>query len=126
MFTAEQYEMGQKVFFWYRLYCVVVAFLSLAVAGLGIFLAVVPLEPNSRDQQQIFLMGIVYAILGIGLFLVFAVAALLPPKPYNWVVGMVMICLGFTSCCFWPFAIPLIIFWVKPETQVFLGRKISS
>ena len=125
MFNAERYETGRKAFFWYRVYCVVMAFLCLAVAGLGVFMASVPMGGPKRDEEQLLIMGVAYAALGIIFFFLYAVAALLPPKPYNWIVGIVIIALGMASCCTWPAAIPLLIFWVKPETQEFLGRKIS-
>ena len=120
------HEMGRNTFLWYRIYCLAMAFLYLAVTGAGIFFAVVPLEQSPRDQQQMFIMGIVYAILGGVFFIVYAVATFLPPKPYNWIVGIVMLTLGMTSCCLLPAVIPLLIFWVRPETQAFLGRKQSS
>ena len=125
MFDTERYETGRKTFFWYRVYCVVMAFLCLAVAGLGVFMATVPMGGPRRDEEQLAVMGVVYAALGIIFFFFYAVAALLPAKPYNWIVGIVVIALGMASCCTWPAAIPLLIFWVKPETQEFLGRKIS-
>ena len=125
MLAAERYETGRKTFFWYRIYCLVMAFLALAFAGIGAFLLLVPEAVPPRDRDQMFVMGIVYGVLGIVFFFLYAVAALLPPKPYNWIVGIVVIALGMTSCCTLPAAIPLIIFWVKPETQEFLGRKTS-
>ena len=125
MLNAERYETGRKTFFWYRVYCMVMAFLCLAVTGFGIFIATVPMAVPPRDEEQLFVMGIVYGVLGFIFFVLYAVAALLPPKPYNWIVGIIVVALGMASCCTWPAAIPLLIFWVKPETQEFLGRKIS-
>lgn len=125
MLAAERYETGRKTFFWYRVYCLVMAFLSLALAGIGAFFVLVPEVMPPRDRDQMFVMGIAYGVLGIVFFCLYAVAALLPPKPYNWIIGIVIIALGMTSCCTLPAAIPLLIFWVKPETQEFLGRKTS-
>ena len=122
MESIEAHETARKTFFWYRVYCVVVAFLSLAVAALGVFLIFVPVEPGLEQPEQFRLIGAMYAAFGIASFVIFAVAALLPPKPYNWVVGIVMLALGMSSCCLWPAVIPLLIYWVKPETQAFLGR----
>jgi hypothetical protein len=33
----------------------------------------------------------------------------------------VIICLGMTSACFLPVCIPLLIFWIKPETKLYFG-----
>jgi hypothetical protein len=30
---------------------------------------------------------------------------------------LVLICIGMTSCCILPAAIPLLIFWLKPEAK---------
>lgn len=120
------YETARKTFFWYRVYCASMAVLYIAVTVLGIVLLTVPLETREYDQQQLFLMGIIYTILGVVFFVVFAVALFLPRKPYNWIVGIVMMAIGMTSCCLMPAVIPLLVFWVKPETQAFFGRKQSS
>jgi hypothetical protein len=68
------------------------------------------------------IMGVIYAILGVVFGIVFLVALFLPAKPFNWIVGIVVIALGMTSCCLWPALIPMLIFWVKPETKAFFGR----
>lgn len=104
------------------MYCAVLAILYLLVIALGIFL--LAFMPSSREysQQEITLAGIAYIVVGAILFLVFAVAFFLPPKPYNWIVGIVMMAIGMTSCCFIPFVVPLFIFWLKPETKAFFGR----
>lgn len=120
------YETARRTFFWYRVYCAVLAVLYLAFMVLGIVLATVPFDDLSRDREQMFIIGLVYAIIGAIFFVVFAVAFFLPPKPYNWIVGIVMLAIGMTSCCLWPATIPLLIFWIKPETQAFFGRKQSS
>jgi hypothetical protein len=123
---GHSYETARKTFFWYRVYCASLAVIYLGVAVIGAVLAVVPFDSSPRDREQMFIMGIIYAILGAGFFIIFAVAFFLPPKPYNWIVGIVMLAIGMTSCCFLPFVIPLLIFWVKPETQAFFGRKQPS
>ena len=119
-------ETARKTFFWYRVYCAAMAVLYLALAVLGIVLVLVPFESSAKDREQMVIIGIVYAILGAIFFLIFAVAFFLPPKPYNWIVGIVMLAIGMTSCCTLPAVIPLLIFWVKPETQLFFGRKKPS
>lgn len=126
LFDDQAYELGRKTFFWYRVYCAAMAVMYLIVLGAGVFFATVPFEASARDQEQMAIMGVIYAILGGVFFAVYAFAAFLPPKPYNWIVGIVMIAIGMTSCCLLPAVIPLLIFWVKPETQAFLGRKQAS
>ena len=116
-------ETGRKTFFWYRVYLAVLVFLYLALTVFGLYLALgQPLQTREYDAQELMLMGIIYAILGAIFFLAFAIALFLPPKPYNWIVGIVMMAIGMTSCCFIPFVVPLFIFWLKPETKAFFGR----
>ena len=113
---------GENTFFWYRMYCGSLALLYVLVAAFGGFMAF--LRPDTREysSEETMIMGIIYALIGAVFFVVFLVALLLPAKPYNWVVGIVMIGIGMTSCCLWPAVIPLLIYWIKPETRSFFGR----
>jgi hypothetical protein len=120
------FETARKTFFWYRVYCAAMALLYIGLAAVGIYLATEPLESSSYERDQTELMGIIYAIIGTAFFLLFAVALVLPRKPYNWIVGIVMMAIGMTSCCTLPAVVPLLIYWVKPETQAYFGRKQSS
>lgn len=115
-------DLGSKTFFWYRIYCAFMAFLYLAVASIGVFLLFVPIETSKADAMQTWIMGIVNLVMGAIFFFLFVTALLLPAKPYNWIVGFVSIAIGLTSCCTWPATIPLLIYWIKPETKTFFGR----
>ena len=119
---AQNNELGRKTFFWYRVYCAVLAALYLFVIVIGIVMAIMQPQTREYSPREMLVMGIIYAIVGAVFFLVFAVALFLPPKPYNWIVGIVLIALGMTSCCFLPACVPLLIFWFKPETKAFFGR----
>jgi len=46
----------------------------------------------------------------------------LRPKPWVWIYDLVIICMGMTSACFLPAAIPLLIYWLKPEVKAHFGR----
>jgi len=115
-------ELGRKTFYWYRIYCGTLAVIYAVVAIFGSFLFFFAPESNRQSAEESVVMGAVYAIVGIIFFIVFLVALTLPPKPYNWIVGLVMIAIGMTSCCMWPAVIPLLIYWIKPETRKFFGR----
>jgi drug/metabolite transporter (DMT)-like permease len=116
-------EIGRKTFFWYRVYCAAMAALYFGLTIMGLVLAVMQPDTREYEREEVLIMGIIYAIVGMVFFVVYAVALFLPPRPYNWVVGFVMMAIGMTSCCFIPAVIPLLIFWIKPETQQFFGRK---
>jgi hypothetical protein len=115
-------EIGRQAFFWYRVYCGVMIVIYLFSIGLGAFFMSFAPETREYSSEETFIMGIFYAALGAVFLIVSVVALLLPRKPYNWVVGIVMMALGMTSCCFLPFLIPLLIYWVKPETKAYFGR----
>ncbi len=113
---------GNRAFFWYRIYLGVLAILYLGVTILGITLAVLQPETADHDRATLLFVSILYAVLG-SIFLILTIIALfLPIKPFNWVVGIVMIAIGMTSCLFLPFLIPLLVYWIKPETKAFFGR----
>ena len=113
---------GENTFFWYRMYCGSLALLYASLAVFGGFMAY--LQPDTREysSNETMIIGLMYALGGAVFFVVFLVATLLPAKPYNWIVGVIMIGIGMTSCFMWPAVIPLLIYWIKPETRSFFGR----
>lgn len=113
---------GQKTFFWYRVYAGLMALLYLFVCAVGAFLLFVPIESGDFSRGETIMIAGINIALGSTFLIVFAVAFFLPPKPYNWIVGIVMIAIGLTSCCTWPATVPLLIYWFKPETKAFFGR----
>lgn len=115
-------ETGRKTFLWYRVYCGVLFALYAAVAVLGIVMVFASQGMTGQEAQDAIVMGAVYGIMGVVFAIAFGVALLLPRKPFNWIVGIVMIAFGLTSCCFLPATVPLLIFWLKPETKAYLGR----
>jgi hypothetical protein len=115
-------ELGRKTFFWYRIYCAFMVFLYLAVAAVGVFLLFISFDPSEADAAQLRVIGTINLAFGVLFSLLFLVALLLPAKPYTWPVGLIGIIIGITSCCTWPATIPLLIYWIKPETKAFFGR----
>jgi len=120
--TPRDNELGQNTFFWYRVYCLVMLMIYLLFTGLGIALLLLPAESNTGNLGENIAMGIGYGVFGSIFSLIYGVALFLPRKSYNWIVGIVLIAFGMTSCCFLPATIPLLIYWVKPETKAYLGR----
>jgi hypothetical protein len=68
------------------------------------------------------LQWVVTLALSVPLMVACALPLFLKPKPRVWIYDLVIICLGTSSILFLPFCIPLIIFWVKPETRTWFGR----
>jgi hypothetical protein len=55
----------------------------------------------------------------------FGAAPFLPKRRWVWIYDLVLICLSFTGCCI-AFGIPLLIFWLKPETKAFFNMQSSA
>lgn len=119
---VESNEVGRKTFFWYRVYCGVLVALNAVVTVFGLAMTYYKPGETAREAEEMAIMGVFYAIFGAIFFALYVFALLLPEKPYNWVFGIVMIAIGMTSCCLWPAVIPLLIYWIKPETRAFFGR----
>ena len=116
-------EIGRKTFFWYRIYLAVfmgVAFMGAALGGILIFSAQEG-SMSSQEAQETLFTGVFYLIFGLLFGVIYLIGLLLPRRPWNWVVGIVFIALGLLGCCMLP-SIPLLIFWIKPETRAYFER----
>ena len=45
-----------------------------------------------------------------------------PRKPWAWTYHIVLICIGFSSACFLPICVPLLIYWLRPEAKAYYGK----
>lgn len=128
-FNSTQYEnpLGSKVFAWYRIFCGLVALTSLVPALIGL-LAIINngSNPTPKEQNDAIEGGIILIVYGLFYFIPFILALVLPRKPGHWIFGMVLIALSSISCIFLPFAIPLLFYWVKPETRAYLKLNQSA
>lgn len=101
---------------WYLAYLGLLLFLFAGVAVLGgLFLAGVFDEPGMEDMETRILGGI-YLGGGIVMSVPTVLAFFFPRRKWTWVYHLVMICIGLTGCTF-VFSIPLLIFWLRPETR---------
>ena len=111
------HEEPPRVILWFKVYTAFLAFiyLSCACASL-IFLFVDPVELE-MDAVVARALGAVLLVMGLSLFAACLVPLIARPRPWVWIYDLIIICLGMTSACFWPAVIPLLIFWLKPETK---------
>lgn len=111
---------------WYRVYCGLMAGLYLLLFVVGIFLVSVGPEmmPDVTEEDAIAMKisGWSYLVAGAVFLVPFAIGLFLGNAPWCWIYGIVLICLSFTSVCCLPAGIPLLIFWIKPETKAWYGR----
>lgn len=106
------------VILWYRIYAAITVMLYVGFLGFWLFLT--PPGGTMRSQGEVMILlvlGLVALVFGA----FYAVAAMVPFKPWGWTVGLIAICFGMTSCLA-IFAIPLLIFWLKPETKAAFCR----
>ena len=107
---------------WYRVY---LAAMTLLFVVFTVAMVISPAPaPRSGHLRE---MGWLYPLLGgcVGLpfVLAFGAAFALPRRPWAWVYHLVLIGIGLTSVCCIPVCIPLLIFWLKPETKRYFGRQ---
>ncbi len=119
----ENFENKPPVWPWYTAYCAALAVVYLIAAAFGLYLLVAAPPAADYSTTELRIQGVIYLVIGALLFVPFAAAPFLPRKSWVWVYGLVLICLGMTSVCCLPATIPLLIFWLKPETKRFLGRQ---
>ncbi|CAN5756878.1 hypothetical protein BH23PLA1_BH23PLA1_10060 [soil metagenome] len=113
-----------QVWTWFVVYCVVMCLFALLSVGLGVLVLMLPqLDPQADiEPEMAMIMGGAYIVIGLILVLPYLIAPFLPKRPWVWVFDLVLICLGFTNCCTIPACIPLLIYWIKPETREFFGK----
>lgn len=105
------------VILWYRVYAATTLLLYV-----GMLVGWTMLNTGDRPhgpEAALMLLIVLGAALVFGGF--YAVAAMVPYKPWGWTLGLVAICLGLSSCLVVA-AVPLLIYWMKPETKAAFGR----
>ena len=101
-----------QVVVWYKFFCGSMA----ALYGLLLFLGVFIVSSLPPDDEA-FIDGILLLLVGPPFAIVFGLGIFWDEKPWHWVYGIVLICISLTSCCCFPVSIPLLIYWLKPETK---------
>lgn len=106
---------------WYVAYCVAMAFMWLLLVFLGLSFILTGPPNREMSSQEARVMGFIFITLGVLLMLPYLAAPFLPRRRWAWIVGVLLISLGATGTCCLPAAIPLMIYWAKPENKAFFG-----
>src|SRR5919205_60044 len=106
---------------WYVAFCVAMAVMWLTLVIMGLSFILSDRSNREMSQQDAQVMGLIFIVLGGALTLLYAAAPFLPRRKWAWVLGLVLIVLSMSGTCCLPAAIPLIIWWVKPETKEYFG-----
>lgn len=120
-----------RVLFWFRVYLAVMCLMYLGVTVIGILglmagQGIFALESSSEDAFMLTLMGFLFTLMGAILFAICCIPFFAPQRSWVWIYDLVIICIGMTSACFLPACIPLLIYWLKPETKAWFGRSDTS
>jgi uncharacterized membrane protein len=102
---------------WYVTYCVAMAVLHLLVVAAGFVVLFTAPATTDRELTAKKFLSSLYIVLGFVFLIPYAAGPLLPRRKWAWVMGLVLICFGMTSVCCLPAAVPLLIWWIKPETK---------
>jgi MFS family permease len=123
-FEASPQEMTRPgVVVWARIYAVAFALLYLAATVGGAFLMGMAGDLHGREADDLMNEGAILAVLS-PVFMGFSVVvAAAPRKKWGWIVNVVLMGLSGTSCMCMPMAIPLLVFWLKPETKRWYGME---
>jgi hypothetical protein len=112
------------VWTWFVVYCAFMAVMYLLIAVACILFLVFGRSFHLEPGDMVGLLFVCGINLFVGLSLggLFGAAPFLPPKPWSWIYGIVCIGIGLSSPCCMPASIPLLIYWIKPETRRYFGR----
>ena len=107
---------------WFKVYCGILCLVYAATAAASIYFFIVDPAEVELGTVATRLIGGLLLLLGLALFAACLLPLLLTPRPWLWTYDFVIICLGMTSACFLPVCVPLLIFWIKPETKRHFGK----
>lgn len=102
----------------YRVYCSLLAFAFFGTAGVMTFAFAV----GSKHEPDDILVLVIILACTLPLAGLFGFGIFVPPRNWGWIFGLILIVLGGLMLCPAPFAIPLGIFWLRPDCQEWFGR----
>jgi hypothetical protein len=103
------------------LLCQLVNFWSILLIAAGIMVSRADPERLATYDKEPLPPG-AYIAFGIFGLLTSVFPPFLPDRPWKWVYGLILIIMGMPSCCYLPVTIPLLIFWVQPETREYFRQ----
>ena len=114
---------------WYKLYAATLAAIYIilflgGIVGIVLSFRAPPEFFNDADMPPVLFYGYLVFLILISLVMgaAYLAAFFIPRKPWAWIYHIVLICIGLSSPCFIPFCVPLLIYWLRAETQTYYGR----
>jgi hypothetical protein len=115
-------KIGSRTFFWYRMLCSGVTVCGIILGILGI-LAIIGSSGQTGDEAaSAFTGGVMFLLAGAVPAILCFLGVVFPPRSWSWVFGLTLLILMTLSCFLVPFSAPLLIFWIRSETQSYFGR----
>jgi hypothetical protein len=105
---------------WQMVYCGLMALMYFVVAAGGVFFVVMAgdLPDVEMSQAEASLFGGIFAVMGLGLGVLFGAGLFFRRGNFAWVFHIVLIAIGLMSACCWPTNIPLLIYWIKHKDYI--------
>jgi hypothetical protein len=113
-----------SVVVWYRVYCVVSALFYLLI-GLALISGMTfdPTFTKGIEHPEAFrIFAWIFSTFIVMMGGLFVVSFFMGRNSSAWVFHLVLICLGLSSGLFIFACIPILIYWLKPETKAYFGR----
>ena len=104
---------------WFRAYAASMSVLYLIITGAAV-LTLFSIDEGLTDRSGHTTAAILLVVSAL-LASLYAGAAALPLKPWAWTAGIVAIAIGLTGCTI-VFALPLLVYWLKPQVKAAFGR----
>jgi hypothetical protein len=113
-----------KVVVWYQRYCQAAVALFLLGSGLGVYAISARnslAETVGVDPVAMGIFGLLWILTLNFLALVHFAALRSPRAPWAWKIHAIVLGVGMTTLVLWPVALPLMWYWMKPETKLFFS-----
>lgn len=81
------------------------------------------LEPQFENVTQVKDMARTYLLIGSIYIVAFGAIFFFPRNLYKWGYGILLILFSAISCCFTPFALVMLIFWLLPSTRQYFQNQ---
>jgi hypothetical protein len=117
-----QSKTGSRTYFWYRMLCSITVVSGAVWAIIGLIAVIGSFNQTGKEAADAFTGGVFMLFSGGIPALLFLLGVIFPPRPWSWIFGILLLVLALLSCVFAPFAVALLIFWMKRETQIYFGR----
>lgn len=110
---------------WQHRYCAFMCCAYVLTVAMGVFMIAFRREgaDGRNSAEDLLVMGVLLVGMGLVLAVAYGIAPFLEPAPWLWVYHLVLIAFTLTSPCCLPTGVPLLIFWIKPETKAWFGQR---